>query len=350
VSTTDPTIMSAVEASRLKGLITDFHPFALVVTNPALEDNPIVYVNRAFERVTGYNASAVIGRNCRFLQGKDTSKATVRKMGEAIEKEEPITVNLLNYRADGEPFWNNLHIEPVRDENGKILCFLGVQKVLVEEPAPEGQGVDQQLREIQHRVKNHLQMIVSMIRMQAGTGRTSGDDYKALSRRVEALQILYSEMHDDTADEPASEYIMLGAYLSRIATAISYLEARHEIQLNMDIEPVRVRIDMAGRVGLVASEILTNCYQHAFKGKNQGIVEVRLSKLSSGALRLQISDDGVGLPKDSDWPDTGSMGAKIVKSLVTGINAEMTITRPMNGTVFTIDLPPMAEPEAGGEK
>nr|WP_241735718.1 PAS domain-containing protein [Aquisalinus flavus] len=342
--------MSAVEESRLKGLITDFHPFSLVVTNPALEDNPIVYVNRAFERVTGYNASAVIGRNCRFLQGRDTSQSTIRKMREAIRKEEPVTVNLLNYRADGEPFWNNLHLEPVRDENGEVLCFLGVQKVLTEEPAPEGQGVDQQLREIQHRVKNHLQMIVSMIRMQAGSGgRTAGDDYKALSRRVEALQILYSEMHDDRAEEPASEYIMLGAYLSRIATAISYLETRNEIQLNMDIEPVRVRIDMAGRVGLIASEILTNCYQHAFTGKSQGIVDVRLSKLSSGALRLQISDDGNGLPEDSDWPHTGSMGAKIVQSLINGINAEMTITRPMNGTVFTIDLPPMAEPETGVE-
>lgn len=347
-STQEP--VSTAETSRLKGLIADFHPFSLVVTNPDLEDNPIVYVNRAFERVTGYNASAIIGRNCRFLQGEDTNQETVSKISEAVKKREPITVNILNYRSDGEPFWNNLHIEPVYDENDDLLCFLGVQKVLEEEPVPEGQGVDKQLREIQHRVKNHLQMIVSMIRMQASggkgsVGKTADENYKALSRRVEALQILYSEMHDDDhSNHPSSEFIPLGAYLSRIATAISYLESRNEIQLNMDLDAFKVRIDTAGRVGLIASEILTNAFQHAFEKRQYGIVEVQLKRLSSGVIRLQVTDDGIGLPKDSDWPSDGSMGGKIVASLINGINAELTVTRPSVGTVFTVDIPAANEP------
>ena len=102
------------------------------ITNPNHPENPLVYVNDGFCRLTGYDREAVLGRNCRFLQGPDTEEATVDCIRAAIEAEEPVTVELLNYRADGEPFWNLLTVAPVRDNGGGVTHYLGFQRDITE--------------------------------------------------------------------------------------------------------------------------------------------------------------------------------------------------------------------------
>lgn len=82
----------------------------MVITNPRLPDNPIVFANEAFQKLTGYSKEEILGRNCRFLQGPDTSKAAVTRVREAIARGEAIDVDLLNYRKDGAPFWNALYL------------------------------------------------------------------------------------------------------------------------------------------------------------------------------------------------------------------------------------------------
>jgi PAS domain S-box-containing protein len=89
-------------------------------------DQPLVYVNDAFERITGYEAEEVLGRNCRFLQGPDTDPEPVAELRAAIDEGRPTTVVLRNYRADGTPFWNRASITPVRDD-GELTHFLGFQ-------------------------------------------------------------------------------------------------------------------------------------------------------------------------------------------------------------------------------
>src|SRR4051794_37874479 len=90
-------------------------PLALVLTNPNLPDNPIVYANRSFERITRYTTEAIIGRNCRFLQGEETDPAHVRLIREAIEHERDLSIDIVNYRADGTKFLNRLMITPLYD-------------------------------------------------------------------------------------------------------------------------------------------------------------------------------------------------------------------------------------------
>ena len=105
----------------------DEAPVGIAITDPDLDDNPLVYVNEAFERVTGYAAEDVLGRNCRLLQGEDTEEAPVAELRRAVEAGEPTTVELLNYRKEGEPFWNEVTIAPLRDEHGEITHFVGFQ-------------------------------------------------------------------------------------------------------------------------------------------------------------------------------------------------------------------------------
>lgn len=95
-------------------------------------DLPLVYVNGAFEAATGYDRDSVLGRNCRFLQGDRTDPSTVERIREAIAAEEPISVEIRNYRASGESFWNDLDIVPVVDDSGDVTHFFGVQEDVTE--------------------------------------------------------------------------------------------------------------------------------------------------------------------------------------------------------------------------
>ncbi|MBN9522360.1 PAS domain S-box protein [bacterium] len=99
----------------------------IVLTDPNLPDNPVVYASPGFEHVTGYPASEVVGRNCRFLHGPDTDPAELARLRAAIRAGEACTVELLNYRKDGTPFWNELSVSPVRDGAGALTHFVGVQ-------------------------------------------------------------------------------------------------------------------------------------------------------------------------------------------------------------------------------
>lgn len=88
---------------------------------------PLIYVNEGFERLTGYRAADALGRNCKFLQGEDSDPETVEEIRAALRGERDCTVELLNYRRDGTPFWNRLSITPVRDANGELTHFIGIQ-------------------------------------------------------------------------------------------------------------------------------------------------------------------------------------------------------------------------------
>lgn len=99
---------------------------SIVITDPNRLDNPIIYVNPAFTRITGYDAQDAIGRNCRFLQGADTNRQVVDQIRAAIAEQREIKITILNYRKDGQPFWNELKIAPVLSEARELLYFVGI--------------------------------------------------------------------------------------------------------------------------------------------------------------------------------------------------------------------------------
>lgn len=102
-------------------------PIAMVVSDPTLPDCPLIYVNDAFERLTGFPASEVLGRNCRFMQGPLTDPDDVARLKAAIARRERIQLDLLNHRRDGTPFWNRLMVAPVFCEDGSLRYFVASQ-------------------------------------------------------------------------------------------------------------------------------------------------------------------------------------------------------------------------------
>jgi PAS domain S-box-containing protein len=99
----------------------------VTLTDPDLDDAPIVYANKAFEDMCGYPKEEIVGRNCRFLQGKDRDQPEIDRLRQAIKKGEAVEVTLRNYRKDGELFYNRLDIKPLLDDRGNLVYYLGVQ-------------------------------------------------------------------------------------------------------------------------------------------------------------------------------------------------------------------------------
>lgn len=99
----------------------------IVISDATLPDNPLIYVNEGFLRMTGYTREEVLGRNCRFLQSEETDPRSRESIRQAIREERPCSLELLNCRKDGSIFWNNLTITPVRDMSGRVTNFVGIQ-------------------------------------------------------------------------------------------------------------------------------------------------------------------------------------------------------------------------------
>jgi PAS domain S-box-containing protein len=126
--------MTASESERLPTVAFDLKeqamdeaPVGITISDLSLPDNPLVYVNDAFVRTTGYSKEFALGRNCRFLQGEDTSEEKVAEMARAVEEREPTTVEVRNYTKEGEEFWNEVTIAPLRNESGEVTHFVGFQ-------------------------------------------------------------------------------------------------------------------------------------------------------------------------------------------------------------------------------
>jgi PAS domain S-box-containing protein len=99
----------------------------VTLADPDLDDMPIVYANKAFEKMTGYSQEEILGHNCRFLQGEDREQEARYQLRQAIDNSEPAEVTIRNYRKDGQLFYNHLMISPLFDSNGNVIYYLGVQ-------------------------------------------------------------------------------------------------------------------------------------------------------------------------------------------------------------------------------
>lgn len=119
--------MDILSHSLLKKAVTSSRD-GITISDNTRPDNPLVWVNEAFERLTGYASQEVIGRNCRFLQGEDFSQPSLSTVKAAVLSSNSCLVTLRNYRKDGSMFWNELSLSPIRNSAGIVTHFIGIQK------------------------------------------------------------------------------------------------------------------------------------------------------------------------------------------------------------------------------
>ena len=131
----------------------------ITISDNRLPDNPIIYANHGFEKLTGYRIEEVLNKNCRFLQGPDTDPEKVDEIRRAVREEQECTVELLNYRKEGTPFWNRLSITPVRDDEGTVTHFIGIQSDITKRKNAEEEllSTAQRLKTVYRHMKDDLE-------------------------------------------------------------------------------------------------------------------------------------------------------------------------------------------------
>jgi sigma-B regulation protein RsbU (phosphoserine phosphatase) len=131
----------------------------IVISDPHQPDNPLIYVNDGFERLTGYSRKEVLGRNCRFLQGPGSDPTALAQIRECIRERRDCLVELLNYRKDGTPFWNRLSITPLWDAQGRLTHFVGVQSDITARKLAEERlaAANAEIRASNDRMKRDLE-------------------------------------------------------------------------------------------------------------------------------------------------------------------------------------------------
>lgn len=150
----------------LKDRALDVAAEGITIADMSLPDRPLIYINEGFERLTGYSASSMRGKNCRFLQGEDTDPDTVDEIRTALATGTECTVEILNYKKNGEPFWNRLSLTPVTDPHGEVTHFIGVQSDITKRKDAESalREVNRQLEQAYRHMKGNLEAAASIQR------------------------------------------------------------------------------------------------------------------------------------------------------------------------------------------
>lgn len=162
----------------------------MILTDPAQPDNPIVFANKAFLDLTGYEEKEILGRNCRFLQGAQTDRSSVDELRDAIARRESIALEILNYKRDGTPFWNAVFIGPVYDTSGELLYFFASQLDVTRRRESERafqqsqkmESIGQLTAGLAHDFNNLLQVITGNLEMLAK--RVEGEKSQAYLARA----------------------------------------------------------------------------------------------------------------------------------------------------------------------
>lgn len=140
--------------AKLLQLVVDASNDGIVVAEQEGDDNILIYVNKAFERLTGYSTDEILYQDCRFLQKDDRDQPGLRAIRDAVVKGEPCRQVLRNYRKDGSMFWNELSITPVYNEADQLTYFIGIQKDVTERVQAEQrtEELEKELAELRSRL------------------------------------------------------------------------------------------------------------------------------------------------------------------------------------------------------
>jgi PAS domain S-box-containing protein len=346
----DRTIDGASTHSHLKGeesfrRVVEWAPSAMVMVDA---DGHIVLVNAETERVFGYRREDLVGRSVDILvpdhlaahhsafRGGFFANPTPRPMGSGRD--------LFARHADGGEFPVEIGLNPIDTEDGLMVLASIVD---ITERKRSQQGLERALEEktvllneLHHRVKNNLQMISSLLSLQADNSDDPRlrDALRESQNRVKAMglshQLLYE--HKDFSRVDLGEY--LGRLAQLLLSAYRVRGGRIALELRLPADRLYVGLESAIPCGLAVNELVTNAFKHAFPDQRQGVITIGLNAAAEGGAVLSVGDDGVGLPVGFDLDAVKSLGLRLVPLLVEQLNGNMTLERD-GGCRFVLRFP-----------
>ncbi|MBS9720515.1 PAS domain-containing protein [Tianweitania sp. BSSL-BM11] len=298
----------------------------MVITDPRQDDNPIVFCNDAFVQLTGYDRAEIMGRNCRFLQGPDTDKQAVADLGRAVANREEIQTDLLNYRKDGTTFWNSLLLCPVYADGELTYFFASQMDVTDKKRAEEHRFLLH--RELDHRVKNTLAQVQSVVLQTLRDKGVAQDVASAVAARLQAV----ARSHDVLTKEAWASASMMDVIKGALEPTVTRFGNRIEFRG----DEVRLKPRIATMLALGINELADNA--------------IRYGALSNGAGRVDLwwtADDGM---LHLEWRESGGpavtppsrkgYGLRIVERVLsTEFGGKGSVEFPRSGFAFRLSAP-----------
>ncbi len=321
-----PGITQAIETEEFR-IFLDHVPIAIVVSKVVRGDQRIVYANKAYETLTGQACKDVFGHGWSTLDSFSLEDEPHLSFSAALANADDFIGTLRREQPKltlVEAYTGVIENE-VTGKAYRIVALIDVterERTQREEFAQRLSDKDMLLKELQHRVKNNLQLITALIRLDA-RNQSNGDkaNLDRLAGRIEALQLLYK----DLSVEGLGQAVDLGHYVSEIATAVMHVYAVDGIRLDVKVDYAPASINIAMPVGLLVNELMTNVFKYAFKGREGGTITVRCLHEDGDRYRIVVADDGIGLPEGTTWPVPGKLGALILQSLRENVKLDFSL-------------------------
>jgi PAS domain S-box-containing protein len=329
---------------------------AVMITVADLAYPRILYANAAFTRSTGYSLLEVLDQTPRILQGPKTDRAALDRIRTHLEKGIAVEAELINYRKDGSEFWVDLNIVPIPSPEGRPEHFVAIQRDITERKHTEARinaslkEKEVLLKEIHHRVKNNLQVVSSLLKLQSGHLKKAQESFLGESldpsiaafqdsqQRVRAMALIHEKLYQskDLARTDFSSYVrsLVQDLLRSYSTSIC------PIQVRSTIHEVHLSLDAAIPCGLIINELVSNALKYAFPGDSTGEVEIQLYPDRDDQYVLIVQDNGIGLTQGIDLSQASTLGLQLVCSLTEQLGGTVTCQTPLNpkqpGTSFRI--------------
>lgn len=360
---------------RLRTAAIDQAINGVLITDPRRPDNPIVYANSTFNRMTGYTQENCIGNNCRFLQGPDTDREAVDRIRTAIEEERESLEVLLNYRKDGSTFWNELRVSPVRNESGELTAFIGIQsdvtereenRIALERERQRAEAASQAksefLAHVSHELRSPMTAILGYADLiqEAGLDETNSEYLRTIRRNGDYLLRLINDILDLSKIEAGrltleEEDTDLGQLVEEVRSLMAVKAREKKIEFSASCKtpvPARIRTDPVR-----LRQMLVNLISNAIKFTDDGRVDLLLRlDGDAGMLSFAVQDTGIGISPDgmndlfqpftqiadqsgSTRQGTG-LGLSISRRLAQAMGGDLTAESQLGeGSTFTVKLP-----------
>ncbi|MGX1828754.1 ATP-binding protein [Paenibacillus taichungensis] len=351
---------------------------SVTVVDATLPDFPLMYVNEYFIQLTGYSAEESIGQNCRFLQGPDTDPKTVQHIREALNKQQSIKTEILNYTKNGQKFWNELNIDPIFDDSGKCLFFVGIQYDISERKYAEQQlrmaasltemnsrGQMEFIGKLNHELRTPLNGIMGMIEL-VGMGDNSEEqkEYLELARQSgEALLNIVNNSLDMAklgrgkmkVEQIEFQPLKL---IQQIIKTHEPAAQNKQIRLlcHADLAIPDVLTGDPLRLRQVLDNLLSNAIKFTEQGEVQLQIDVHEQRGDTIILVFTVHDTGIGIPENKmnqlfeAYTQTdvsharkfggSGLGLTICKELLELMNGQIAVESiEGKGTKFEVTLP-----------
>ena len=324
----------------VKNRAMDEAEVGIVIADATQEDNPVMYVNQKFCDLTGYDREAVIGTNCRFLQGDATDPASVAELGEALADAEPVSVDIVNYRASGYAFWNEVTITPVENDAGETVQYIGFQRDVTERKRRQ-QLLDVMNRVLRHNLRNKMNVVLGGVATAEGGGgmvETAAGDLISLADRAREIHATARTARNPERIDPDELFNTL-----RERFVGAHPEATVETTVETDRDLVA-----GSECRRAITELVTNALTH----DPASDTTVTLAARDDGEdIVITVTDDGPGVDEmeravveagsESPLEHGSGLGLWFVNWVVTRYGGSFQITPHDgdDGTTATVRLP-----------